>query len=53
MIIKYVKKICLSYFGANVSQSIVVSSNFLDERFFWNFGKVVGVLSVKPSRICF
>ena len=42
----------MSYFGINVSQSIIGSTNFFGERVRWNFGKVVVFLRVKPTVPC-
>ena len=44
--IKYVEINCLSYFGINVFQSYIVSSNFFGERACWKFGKVSVIFSV-------
>ena len=51
------KKICdallLSYFGINVSQSIIASSDFFGEKTRWNFGEVVVLLSIISTASCF
>ena len=46
------RKNCLSYFGINVSQSIIVSYIFFGQRLRWIFGKVVIILSVIATVSC-